>query len=76
MTKTFTKNDVLRYFYNEVSRTKKHEIEEFLSCNKIMQDYYCDLLDTDKRISKTFEQPKRSTIDNILDYSKSLCLHN
>ena len=76
MTKTFTRNDVLRYFYREVSKIERQEIEEFLSCNRILLDYYCSLNVINKKMVQLYEQPKSSSIQNILEYSKSLCLHN
>ena len=76
MTKTFTPNDVLNYFYKEVSKLEKENIEDFLACNTAMREFYCDLLDTDKLISKNLEKPSKKSIENILNYSKSLCIQN
>jgi len=76
MTRTFTPNDVLKYFYNEVSKLEKEQIEDFLSCNDAMRKFYCDLLDTENLIEKNLIEPSSKSVNTILNYSKSLCLQN
>ena len=76
MTKTFTRNDVLRYYYNEVSKLEKNEIEEFLAGDDLLMDYYCSLLAFEQQVERAQAKPKKSTVRNILAYSKSLCLQN
>ena len=76
MTKTFTPNDVLNYFYNEVSKLEKENIEDFLACNDVMREFYCDLIKTDEIIEENLTQPRQKSVNNILNYSKSLCLQN
>ncbi len=76
MTKTFTENDVLKYFYNEVSKLEKEKIEDFLSCNNALTEFYCELLTTEELLEGKLEKPTEKTIQNILDYSNTLCLQN
>ncbi len=76
MTKTFTQNDVLKYFYNEVSKLEKEQIEDFLSCNEVLRSYYKGLLDTESVIDQNLARPSDLTVSNILNYSKSLCTGN
>ena len=76
MIKTFTPNDVLNYFYNEVSKLEKENIEDFLVCNDAMREFYCDLIRTDEIIEENLIKPSQKSVNNILNYSKSLCLQN
>ena len=68
---TFTSNDVLRYFYGEISKLEKEAIEEELAYNKELQSIYCEIEATVLALKKTIVKPKKSVIDNILLYSKS-----
>ena len=70
MIKTFTSNDVVRYFYGEVSKDEKTEILEALAYDKDLQDVYLELSENSKIFNCTLK-PKKSTINNILNYSKS-----
>lgn len=71
MTKTFTSNDVMRYFYGEVSKDEKNEIEEALAFSNTLQDMYCEIEESAKMLRKATLQPAQHTIDAILQYSKS-----
>ena len=76
MTKIFTPNDVLNYFYNEVSKLEKEHIEDFLACNEAMRNFYSELLDAESLIEKNLEKPSSKSIDTILKYSKNFCISN
>jgi len=70
MVKTFTSNDVVRYFYGEISKDEKNEIEEAIAFDRTLQDIYVELEDNNKLLNIDLK-PKVSTIDSILNYSKS-----
>lgn len=74
MTKIFTPSDVLNYFYNEVSKLEKENIEEFLACNEAMRNFYCELLDAESIIEKNLEKPSSKSIDAVLQYSSNFCV--
>ena len=70
MVKTFTSNDVVRYFYGEISKDEKQEIEEAIAFDSSLQDVYVELEENSRLLN--FEvKPKASSIQNILNYSKS-----
>ena len=71
MITTFTSNDVLRYFYGEISKLEKSAIEEELSYNQELQNIYCEIELADRVLKSSIISPRKSVIDNILLYSKS-----
>lgn len=70
MVKTFTSNDVVRYFYGEILNDEKNEIEEAIAFDSQLQDIYVELEENTKLINKEMK-PRVSTIESILNYSKS-----
>ena len=76
MTKTFTQNDVLRFFYNEVTETEKQEIEIALLWDNKLAHFYQEIVETEATLNKIKKQPSERVIENILNYSRSLSLHS
>lgn len=70
MVKTFTSNDVVRYFYGEISKDEKNEIEEAIAFDSELQDIYVELVENTKLITIEMK-PRASSIESILNYSKS-----
>lgn len=70
MVKTFTSNDVLRYFYGEISKNEKKQIEEAIAFDNELQNVYVEI-EENNRLLNFKVKPKLSSIDNILNYSKS-----
>ena len=70
MVKTFTSKDVLRYFYGEISKNEKNEIEEAIAFDADLQDIYVEL-ENNQALLKVTLKPNNRSIDNILNYSKS-----
>ena len=75
MTKTFTQNDVIRYFYNEVTTQEKQDIENVLIWDNALAEYYQELVQMNRSLNKIKKQPSDRTIENILNFSKSFSLH-
>jgi len=71
MITTFTSNDVLRYFYGEISKPEKIAIEEELAYNIELQNIYCEIETAERILSNTTDSPNENIIDNILLYSKT-----
>lgn len=71
MVKTFTSKDVIRYFFGEISKDEKNEIEEALAFDTNLQDVYVEL-DENNKLMDFGLKPRKSTIDSILNYSKTL----
>ncbi len=74
MTKIFTPNDVLRYFYNEVSIHERKEIETALLWDNDLAEYHQELIQLAGALTKIQKEPSDRVIENILNYSKSLSL--
>ena len=75
MTKTFTQNDVIRYYYNEVSAQEKHSIENAMLWDNDLVDYYQELVQLEYSLNKIKREPSERAIENILNYSKSFSLY-
>jgi hypothetical protein len=71
MTKTFTENDLLRYAYGETSKIENVEIENALLCDEELQENYNQLVTTLSELDKCMVQPRLSSVQGILEYSRS-----
>jgi hypothetical protein len=74
MTKTFTRNDVIRYVYNELNIEEKKDIELAMLLDQDLADEFHELSKVKRRLSRIVKEPSKRVIDNILNYSKSLSL--
>jgi hypothetical protein len=72
MTKTITRDDVLRYVFNETSEEENLAIEKQLIVNSSLMDFYRKSNETLKRIQNMQFEPSESSTNIILDYSESL----
>jgi len=75
MTKTFTQDDVIRYLYDETSDEEKKAIEQALVCDSQLLDRFQELSSVVRQFDAAKVQPSEKTVENILNYSKSLNLH-
>jgi len=76
MTKTFTRNDLIRYIYHETTEVEKKEIEQELLFNNKLFEKYKDLAEVRMELD-TFElSPSEKAVNKILSFSKSLNLHS
>lgn len=76
MIKTFTKNDVVRFAYNEVNVEERAEMERLLVTNRKFFLYYKKIVLSKIAIDKSLPEPSIKSIENILNYSKSFKLSN
>ena len=76
MIKTFTQNDVIRYYYNETSLSEKREIEVALLKDDSLSDFYFGLIEMESALNKISKEPSQKCIDNILNYSGSFSAHS
>ena len=72
MTKTITRDDVLRYVFNETSEEENLAIEKQLIVNSGLMDFYRKSNDTVKKIQNMQLEPSENSTSIILDYSESL----
>lgn len=71
MTKIFTRNDVLRYVYNETSEEENIEIEKALLIQIPLRDFYSDMVDVKQQLENMEVEAPQRIVDNVLEYSKS-----
>jgi hypothetical protein len=68
---TSTQNEILRYIYGETSSSENvFIVQSILSDNELL-DYYLDCLELKEDMDKISLSPKESTIQNIMNFSKS-----
>jgi hypothetical protein len=72
MTKTITRDDVLRYIFNETSEEENLAIEKQLIVNSVLMDFYRKSNETLKSIQNIQLEPSEISTNAILDYSESL----
>ncbi len=70
MIKTFTQNDVLRYYYNETSEQESAEIKQALIINADLMEVYKQLKSSGSLLDEVKKEPSKQVIDKILNYSK------
>ena len=76
MTKTFTRNDLIRYIYQETTESEKNEIEqELLLDNKLFEEYK-NLAEVSMELDRVDLSPSEKSIKKILNFSKSINLHS
>lgn len=76
MTKTFTRNDLIRYIYQETTEREKQEIEqELLLDNKLFEEYK-NLAEVNMELDRIELSPSEKTINKILNFSKTINLHS
>lgn len=75
MIQTFTQLDLIRFIYNETTIEQHREIELTLLCNNELMEEYKSLKSTVHALAEVTYNPSNSTIETILNYSKSTNLH-
>jgi len=71
MTKTITRDDVLKYIYKETSKEDNIAIEKQLSLNAALMDFYNQSVETIEKIHALQLEPSNNFDEKILDYSGS-----
>lgn len=72
MTKTITRDDVLRYIYNETSLEENLAIERQLILNAGLMIFFKEAKETIDQLSHLELKPSESVTRNILNYSGDL----
>lgn len=75
MIQTFTQLDLIRFIYNETTIEQHREIELALLCDNELMEEYKSLKSTVHALTEVTYNPSNSTIETILNYSKSTNLH-
>jgi len=76
MTKTFTRNDLIRYIYQETTEREKEEIEQELLVNNKLFEEYKDLAEVSMELDSFELRPSEKVVNKILNFSKSINLHS
>ena len=71
MTKTITRDDVVRYIYKETSNEETVAIEEQLRANTSLMEFHNQTNETIKKISSLNLEPSKNVHDRIMEYSSS-----
>jgi hypothetical protein len=74
MIQTSTHNEIIRFLYEETTEDESEQIKNDLIFNEEARNTYYELASVKKSLNKGFKAPSKRTIDNILNYSKSLNL--
>ena len=74
MKKTFTRNDVIRYVYNELNTKENKEIELAMMLDDDLAEEFYELSKAQRALNRIVKEPSKRVTDNILNYSKSLSL--
>jgi hypothetical protein len=70
-TSTTTQNDIIRYLFNETSKKENIDIEDSIATCDESLNFFFDCLQISERIKNLTFEPKQSSIDKILMYSKN-----
>lgn len=71
MTKTITRDDVLRYIFRETSNDENLAIENELLRNESLMDFYKQSVESVHEVQHLELNPSDRAINNILNYSES-----
>lgn len=71
MTKTFTQDDVIRYVYEETSPEENLLIEDAMMSEPELMTFFLEALELRALMNKIERQPRVSTVQAILNYSKN-----
>lgn len=72
MTKITTRDDVLRYIYNETSIEEAKAIQKQLLINGSLMDFYNQAVETINKIMDFQLEPSPKSQDKLIQYSASL----
>ena len=72
MTKTITRDDVLKYIYKETSDEEARAIQKQLLSNTALMEYYNQTIETVSRIDELQLEPSTKAHHKLIDYSASL----
>ena len=68
---TSTQNEIVRYIYNETSSSENVIIETSLVYDNDLLEFYLDCIEIKEEMNQINLSPRETTIQNILNFSKS-----
>lgn len=70
MIKTFTNDDLILYYYDELPKQEKAEIDYLLICDDVLHTQYQEIKKTVRLLDKVDERPGEGIVAKILQYSR------
>jgi len=70
MTKTFTRNDMIRYFYSEMLPHESEDFARMLKTSFQLREEFESLKTTLIHLDKSMVEPPQRVTDQILDFSE------
>ena len=70
MTKTFTKNDLVRFVYRELSEEEQNQIRNWVIQDPELEDSIKELEATRDSLNKVLVSPSQRSINHILNFSR------
>ncbi len=74
MTHNYTPELLIKYVYGETDIADRFELEDALENNAPLRAQYLDIHNSYRNLPKVAFSPKKSTLDNILNYSNTKSL--
>ncbi len=74
MTKTFTRDDVIRFVYDEMDTEEAMDLSKVLFNDAKLERIYHEIVALKTQIDGAVKKPSETVINRILNYSKSLHL--
>lgn len=74
MKQTFTTDQLIRFMYRETSASEAFAIKQALNNSKELKDEFRQLQAAQRQLPRVKFSPRRSTVQNILRYSKSTAI--
>lgn len=71
MKQKFTQNHLVRFIYKETNAAESMAIINAIDNSYDLREQYNELLNSYQQLPKASFQPKRTSIENILNYSKT-----
>jgi hypothetical protein len=70
MQSVFTKDDILRFIYNEVDNEERQAIEHAINTEPVMRRRYNRMMNVVQELNSFSVNPNPSSIDLIMEYSR------
>ena len=70
MIKTFTRNDLIRYIYGEITRKETEVIASAILCDNDTNNEFDELINLKQQLDSVLEEPSNRSVSNILNYSR------
>jgi hypothetical protein len=70
MTINFTKNDLTRYVYNDLTEQRSHQLQLATLIDEGVNQFCSNLYEVAQQIDESLLEPSQKSIDAILVYAK------